>query len=147
MNAVIILQFLTCIQHELQDINNDGHIIYTEFLAATVEAHGYVTEDRIAEAFDRLDSDDTGYISKKNLQDILDSDCDEVIEGIIRNVDINNDGRISYKEFLEAFRTKTSAAANRALYENEDSLMIEVEDLLGLDAKIPGGKYDIETES
>ena len=34
--------------------------MYTEFLAATLEAHGYITEDRIAEAFDRLD----GYVKK-----------------------------------------------------------------------------------
>jgi Ca2+-binding EF-hand superfamily protein len=35
-------------------------------LAATLEAQSYVEEERIAEAFDRLDSDDSGYISKKN---------------------------------------------------------------------------------
>jgi Ca2+-binding EF-hand superfamily protein len=35
--------------------------MYTEFLAATIELHGQIEEDRIAEAFDRLDSDNTGY--------------------------------------------------------------------------------------
>jgi hypothetical protein len=35
--------------------------MYTEFLAATIEACGQIEEDRLAEAFDRLDSDDTGY--------------------------------------------------------------------------------------
>jgi hypothetical protein len=35
--------------------------MYTDFLAATIEAHGHIEEDRIAEAFDRLDSDDNGY--------------------------------------------------------------------------------------
>lgn len=44
----------------LQDINNNGHIMYTEFLAATLEAHGYIEEERVANAFDRLDSDDSG---------------------------------------------------------------------------------------
>lgn len=34
--------------------------MYTEFLAATLEAHGYIEEERIAAAFDRLDSDDSG---------------------------------------------------------------------------------------
>ena len=33
--------------------------MYTEFIAATLEAHGNVEEERIAEAFDRLDNDDT----------------------------------------------------------------------------------------
>jgi calcium-dependent protein kinase len=35
--------------------------MYTEFLAATIEAQGYIAEERVAEAFDRLDADETGY--------------------------------------------------------------------------------------
>lgn len=35
--------------------------MYTEFLAATIEARGRIEEDRIAEAFHRIDSDDTGF--------------------------------------------------------------------------------------
>lgn len=34
--------------------------MYTEFLAATLEAHGNIEEERVAAAFDRLDSDDSG---------------------------------------------------------------------------------------
>lgn len=45
----------------LQDLNENGHIMYTDFIAATIEAHGYIEEERIAEAFDRLDSDETGF--------------------------------------------------------------------------------------
>lgn len=45
----------------MQDLNENGHIMYTEFLAATIEAHGHIEEERIAEAFDRLDSDKSGY--------------------------------------------------------------------------------------
>lgn len=41
----------------------NGIIQYTEFLAATLEALGMIEEERLAEAFDRLDSDDSGYIS------------------------------------------------------------------------------------
>lgn len=45
------------------DLDGTGTIKYTEFLAATIESTGLVTEERIAEAFDRLDSDDSGFIS------------------------------------------------------------------------------------
>jgi calcium-dependent protein kinase len=48
------------------DIDGTGLVHYTEFLAATIEAHGAIAEDRIAEAFDRIDSDDTGYITMEN---------------------------------------------------------------------------------
>lgn len=34
--------------------------LFAEFLAATLEAHGYIEEERVAAAFDRLDSDDSG---------------------------------------------------------------------------------------
>ena len=48
-----------------------GSIKYTEFLAATLEAQGAITEEKLAEAFDRIDSDDSGYISAANLRDML----------------------------------------------------------------------------
>ena len=40
--------------------------MYTEFLAATIEACGKIEDDRLAEAFDRLDCDDTGYSTCPN---------------------------------------------------------------------------------
>ena len=47
-----------------KDVNQNGHIMYTEFLAATLEAQGRIEEERIAEAFDRLDSDDSRDVKK-----------------------------------------------------------------------------------
>lgn len=49
----------------MQDLDGSGYIHYTEFLAATMETRGVIVEERLAEAFDRLDSDDSGYISKQ----------------------------------------------------------------------------------
>jgi len=48
-----------------QDQFKNGVIEYTEFLAATLEVNGHIQEDRLAEAFDRIDSDNSGFISKK----------------------------------------------------------------------------------
>jgi len=45
------------------DLDGTGVLHYTEFLAATIEARGVIGRERLAEAFDRLDSDDSGYIS------------------------------------------------------------------------------------
>jgi len=47
------------------DVNHDGCISYTEFLAATLENKEMIGEDKLAEAFDRLDMDNTGFITKK----------------------------------------------------------------------------------
>ena len=83
------------------DMDGTGKIGYSEFLAATIEAHGSIEEERIAEAFDRLDCDDTGYITAQNLKDFLGDDiADDFIEEIIDEVDYNHDHRISYDEFL-----------------------------------------------
>lgn len=48
---------------EAVDLDGTGKIRYTEFLASTIEAFGEIDEERLAEAFDRLDSDDSGFIS------------------------------------------------------------------------------------
>ena len=44
------------------DVDGSGRIRYTEFLAATMDAAGWISEERIAEVFDRLDQDDTGWV-------------------------------------------------------------------------------------
>jgi len=86
---------------EAVDLDGTGAIRYTEFLAATIEAHGAIDEERLAEAFDRLDSDDSGYISAKNLREILgDEFPQERINAIISEADLTHDNRISYPEFL-----------------------------------------------
>ena len=74
------------------DIDGTGKIRYTEFLAATIEAHGAINEEKIAEAFDRLDADDSGFISTKNLREILGKDIPMAdIDAIIDEADLTGD--------------------------------------------------------
>ena len=96
--------------HELElmfqgcDIDGTGLIRYTEFLASTIEAHGAINEEKIAEAFDRLDADDSGFISPNDLREILGSDFPTTdIDAIIDEVDITRSGKVSYNEFLCLF--------------------------------------------
>ncbi|CAM9316289.1 unnamed protein product, partial [Laminaria digitata] len=57
------------------DDNHDGYLHYTEFLAATLETDGkQVADERLAEAFDQLDMDDSGHISRDNLMEFLGRD-------------------------------------------------------------------------
>ncbi|KAL3935780.1 MAG: hypothetical protein SGBAC_008769 [Bacillariaceae sp.] len=89
------------------DLDGSGRIRYTEFLAATIEARGAISEERLAEAFDRIDCDDSGYISAQNLAEMLGKDfpADE-INSIIQEADLTKDGLISYAEFLALWETK-----------------------------------------
>lgn len=139
------------------DINQNGHIMYTEFIAATLEAQGGIDEDRIAEAFERLDVDNSGFISKENLMDFLADTgaTDKEIQMIIEGSDTQEqDGQISYEEFLEMFHMEDddqqrrlvkglpstlNLSSNLSLDEAEET---KTEGLLGIDAVIPGGKHD-----
>lgn len=88
-------------------MDGTGKIRYTEFLAATIEAHGAISEERLAEAFDRLDSDDSGKISAENLAEILGKDfLREEIDEIIAEADVTKDNQISYAEFLSLWEDK-----------------------------------------
>ena len=42
------------------DLDGTGLVHYSEFLAATIESHGSISEEQVAECFDRLDNDDSG---------------------------------------------------------------------------------------
>ena len=92
------------IEHIFQgmDLDGTGKVHYCEFLGATIEAHGFIDEERLAEAFDRIDCDDTGYITVSNLQSFLGDDIPvSYLEEVIAEADITHDHRISYEEFLE----------------------------------------------
>lgn len=94
---------LECIFSSL-DYGKDGRINYTEFLAASLEMEGRITENSLAEAFDRIDADDSGYISHKNLRDILGKQCDaKCVEKILKEIDYDKDGKVSYDDFTAAF--------------------------------------------
>jgi len=131
------------------DVNRNGHIMYTEFLAATLEAHGHIAEERIAEAFDRLDSDDSGFISRQNLREMLGEETtSKEIDEIINSGDKDGDGQLSYPEFLEMFRKKTNRMVKQVAHlESTSTMNDDSTQLLGLDAKIPGGRYDSTLEN
>jgi len=120
------------------DMDKSGKINYTEFLAATLGVHGHIQEDRLAEAFDRLDADDTGYISKKNIKNILGADYTrERVEEVLQGADLDDDGRISFEEFLKAVRSSNQGLVDEMV---DDSSITNNSDLLTISAKIPGGK-------
>ena len=70
-------------------------------MAATIEAHGSLNEEQLAEAFDQMDSDDSGFITEKDLVDLLGKNVKKsYVEAIIDEADRTQDHQISYEEFL-----------------------------------------------
>ena len=88
-------------------------------MAATLEVKGDIEVERIAEAFDRLDSDDSGFISPQNLRDILGNYSDQEIQSLVAEADTDKDGRISFEEFKRFFRKSTRTLSHKVLNFNE----------------------------
>eukprot|EP00591_Stephanopyxis_turris_P004121 CAMPEP_0195512890 /NCGR_PEP_ID=MMETSP0794_2-20130614/4684_1 /TAXON_ID=515487 /ORGANISM="Stephanopyxis turris, Strain CCMP 815" /LENGTH=624 /DNA_ID=CAMNT_0040640771 /DNA_START=74 /DNA_END=1948 /DNA_ORIENTATION=+ len=109
------------------DIDNSGEIHYAEFLAAVSESQGLVTQERLADAFDRLDSEGKGYINKEDLKRILGSDYNEdLVHKMLEECDSNKNGNIDYDEFLRLMFDKdpkkgmeTTVGSTRNLYLDE----------------------------
>jgi Ca2+-binding EF-hand superfamily protein len=98
------------------DIDRTGKVHYSEFLAGALEAHGSIDEARIAEAFDRLDSDDSGFITVANLAEFIGHDISkEYIDSIIDEVDGNDDHKIGYQDFLDLWNEKSASNLKNAL--------------------------------
>mmetsp|Transcript_23911 Transcript_23911/g.41973 ORF Transcript_23911/g.41973 Transcript_23911/m.41973 type:complete len:163 (-) Transcript_23911:1137-1625(-) len=95
------------------DVSETGGINYTEFLASTIEARGEIEDSKVAAAFDKLDVENTGYITKEALMKVLNDNyravdgCSSSVEEILTEVDKDGDGKISYKEFLSLFRRQS----------------------------------------
>ena len=87
-----------------------------EFLAATLEVKGCIEEERIAEAFDRLDNDQSGYISPQDLRDMLVGYSEREIQALISEADTDHDGEISFEEFFKKiFNKRTESFVAKAI--------------------------------
>lgn len=89
------------------DQDNSGGVRYMEFLAATLEAKGFLEEEKLEEAFERMDAEHTGYITLKGLRTILGNSFDpSTVEQMLREVNPSQSGMISYEEFLDIMQPK-----------------------------------------
>lgn len=89
------------------DMDKNGAINYSEFIAATM--NDMIAKDavKIENAFKFFDTDNNGIIDQKDLKKILESDdnmsIDEaVIDEIVKEWDYNGDGKIDCMEFMRA---------------------------------------------
>jgi len=85
------------------DSNSDEEIHYSDFLAAMVSTRIKLHDGLLQHTFRRFDTDNSGYITKENLQEILGDSCDDV-DKLVAEADMLKDGRISYPEFVAYLR-------------------------------------------
>ena len=104
-NAAVEAEMMALI--EGADLDGDGVIDYEEFLAATVQMSKLNKEENLRKAFEHFDADNSGYITRDELESSLSKmeglDAGQ-IELILADVDKDNDGKIDYEEFCTMMR-------------------------------------------
>jgi len=104
------------LQQMMDNIDTDGSgvIDYSEFMAATMDKRKYIQEDVCWRAFKTFDVDGSGTIDKQEIMKLLGVDTvsdnmqvmvtEKEVDGIIKEVDLNGDGKIDFEEFLTMMR-------------------------------------------
>lgn len=92
---------------EAVDVDKSGSIDYTEFLTAMMNRHKLEKEEDLFLAFQHFDKDDSGYITRDELEQAMAEygvGDEASIKEVLDEVDKDKDGRIDYEEFVEMMR-------------------------------------------
>ena len=84
------------------DVDNSGEIEFSEFITATVNRFDLLSDKKLKKAFDTYDLDKSGKINAQELKQALGNDSlisDDVWVQILKQVDLDGDGEISFDEF------------------------------------------------
>lgn len=96
---------------EAADVDGDGTLDYGEFVAVSIHIRKIGNDEHLHKAFAYFDKDKSGYIEieelRVSLADDLGPNHEEVINAIIRDVDSDKDGKISYEEFAAMMKAGT----------------------------------------
>jgi len=80
--------------------NKDQEIHYSDFLAAMVNTKIKLHDEILMVTFKKFDTDRTGYITEKNLREVLGDKFDGVkVSQLLKELDLSHHNRISYPEF------------------------------------------------
>merc|ERR1712232_807572 len=100
---------------ESLDLNKSSKIDYTEFCAGGLAQQTIAQDEACWAAFKTFDIDNTGKISRKEFQKVLESVdlkktwsldvCHDVTQALVADYDKDGDGEINFDEFLEYMRT------------------------------------------
>ncbi|KAE8730723.1 Calcium-dependent protein kinase 30 [Hibiscus syriacus] len=96
---------------EVADVDGNGVLDYGEFVAVTIHLQKMENDEHFRRAFMFFDKDGSGYIELDELRDALADESGETdvdaLNDIMREVDTDKDGRISYDEFVAMMKAGT----------------------------------------
>ena len=100
------------------DVNKNGKINYSEFIAATISIQEFLTEEKLWMIFRHFDIDDTDYISRENIVDAMrkmgKNLSDEEVDSALEAHDVVHDGKISFAEFRHMFFPDANLSPNKS---------------------------------
>ncbi len=89
------------------DSDKSGFIEYSEFVIASMNEKNLLTNEKLQAAFKMFDKDGSGLISKDEIKEVLGFGKnldDKAVNDIVRQVDDNDDGEISFEEFSQMMK-------------------------------------------
>ncbi|GLU12294.1 hypothetical protein SLE2022_289870 [Rubroshorea leprosula] len=96
---------------EVADVDGNGVLDYGEFVAVTIHLQKMENDEHFRRAFMFFDTDGSGFIELVELREALADESGEtdidVVNDIMREVDNDKDGRISYDEFVAMMKAGT----------------------------------------
>lgn len=122
---------------DVVDMNNDGHIQYSEFVASLLHTQGKLVEDILLTAFHVIDVNGDGQISLDELSAMLSSGGPLVsvlpdgktVEQVLNEVDTSRDGVISFREFKAYLMGEAQGGSRDELIDPDRSAVQENEQL------------------
>ncbi|XP_041449034.1 neo-calmodulin-like [Drosophila obscura] len=92
------------------DADNSGTIEFVEFLQMMAKNYQVLNKDEsVKAAFEVFDRDTDGFISAQEMRYVIASLgeklTDQEFDEMFREADLDNDGQLSYDEFLHAYRS------------------------------------------
>lgn len=94
------------------DIDDSGYIDYSEFVVASMNEKALLTHEKLEAAFKMFDKDGSGLISTDEIKQVLSFGKnldDEIVNQMIKQVDENGDGEISFEEFSKMMKSLKSS--------------------------------------
>lgn len=96
---------------DVADVDGNGVLEYGEFVAVTIHLQKMENDEHFRRAFMFFDKDGSGYIELDELEQVLADESGQVdidvLNEIMREVDTDKDGQISYDEFVAMMKAGT----------------------------------------
>jgi len=96
------------------DVNHDGQVNYEEFVASAAAQQNLLTDAKLTAAFDLIDSDGDGIISKEDMEEMLtqlEVDVGE-LDALMQLAGADGDGKVTREQFEELMKSPVVAKPN-----------------------------------